>query len=303
MSVTTLRRSRGTLAALIALVVVAGFLAGSTETAVGAKTRDDRRAPNVTFSLDSIVGQWRMYPIVTAPGAPGAVKVGMYALGKLPAKVWVRAWVKCYSAAHKPVYWQGSARRYIVPPHPRPPDITPTRIVLLRTRTPAACAKSRDGQIVNHDVEFNVDLQRTRRRASTFGGTVGLSLLGWKFTKGNIRHNLNLRQRIARKSKRQDYAAHHTLPQKFRTYYKRRGIDIDDPAYLRWWCSVPKVKGNHGSKAREYNLRWERWIKDHPRATRAEILAFRATVQAGYRYACPGERLPAAPKPYWRVAR
>jgi hypothetical protein len=108
--------------------------------------------------------------------------------------------------------------------------------------------------------------------------------IGKAFTVRNIRYNLGLRSHHTPATSQ----AHHTLPRKYRDKFKALGLNIDDPAQLRWWCSKTGVSTNHGAKSRAYNARWDDWFSAHPRATRAQVLAFRNSIQRSYVYACPG---------------
>ncbi len=69
-----------------------------------------------------------------------------------------------------------------------------------------------------------------------------------------------------------DYDAHHILPQKFREFFQKAGIDIDSPEYGIW------VQHNeHRAGSRSYNALWERQIsiwKKNNSGTKADIIAF-----------------------------
>jgi hypothetical protein len=185
---------------------------------------------------------------------------------------------------------------------PPPPDPGPEKTVLWFVKTPAECVdQPRQDHIADWDAMFSVEIAVPGHEPS--GGTNGFgSYFGWAFTKTYIRDNLDLIQDIS-DAQWNRYQAHHTLPQRFRAWFAERGFVIDDPVYLRWWCSKPGVAGNHPSMWRDYNRRWARFIEDHPKASRKQILSFRKLVQGvdKYRYVCPGDRIPPAPVPYYRT--
>ena len=66
-----------------------------------------------------------------------------------------------------------------------------------------------------------------------------------------------------------DMQAHHIFPKKFRDYFEKRGIDIDDPHFGVWlenhW---------HLSKAKAYNEEWEKFKITNPNATSEDIMNF-----------------------------
>lgn len=77
--------------------------------------------------------------------------------------------------------------------------------------------------------------------------------------------------------------AHHTMPVKFESKFKRAGLNIHDPKYARWWISQKGVKNNHQSLAHEYNKRWEAFFKRNPSASKSQILEYRKKIDNSYR--------------------
>jgi RHS repeat-associated protein len=66
--------------------------------------------------------------------------------------------------------------------------------------------------------------------------------------------------------------AHHDLPQadRFKSHWEREGLDINDPAHGRWVEGGPV--GDHQKWSNEFNKEWDTFFKEHPEATREQIL-------------------------------
>ena len=99
-------------------------------------------------------------------------------------------------------------------------------------------------------------------------------------TQKNLRHNLVVK---TGKNPGKRCQAHHTMPVKFESKFKRAGLNIHDPKYARWWISKKGVKNNHQSLAHEYNKRWEAFFKRNPSASKSQILEYRKKIDNSYR--------------------
>ncbi len=101
-------------------------------------------------------------------------------------------------------------------------------------------------------------------------------------TQSNARHNLIVRTGKAPKN----CQAHHTMPIKFVSAFAQAGINIHDAKYLLWWTSKKGVKGNHASKAAEYNRKWQAFFDQFRRTgdkpTKAAILKQQAKMKKAY---------------------
>jgi RHS repeat-associated protein len=93
------------------------------------------------------------------------------------------------------------------------------------------------------------------------------------FTKSNYRYNLKVRTGSAGKG----MDAHHNFPKKFRPFFERAGINIDDPNNLTWWES-----GLHKQAARAFNEAWSEFIGNNPNATVNEIETFGKALMRQY---------------------
>ncbi|MFM0258421.1 SpvB/TcaC N-terminal domain-containing protein [Paraburkholderia sediminicola] len=61
---------------------------------------------------------------------------------------------------------------------------------------------------------------------------------------------------------------HHVLPQKFRAFFKSKGLDVDDYA-------VAITEGEHSAiHTMKWNPKWAKWIEDNQGASKAEIFKF-----------------------------
>ncbi|WP_435745999.1 hypothetical protein [Microbacterium sp. PMB16] len=102
------------------------------------------------------------------------------------------------------------------------------------------------------------------------------------WTDANKRHNMII---YTKKNPGTRCDVHHTLPQKFSTYFAGRGFtgsdSIHHPKYLVWW-----EVSDHRSKALAVNTMWGAWIKDHPTASKSAILIERAAVMRKYPPRC-----------------
>jgi hypothetical protein len=61
--------------------------------------------------------------------------------------------------------------------------------------------------------------------------------------------------------------AHHDLPQEYRARFEKLGIDIDDPAYLRW-----VEGGKHQSWSPAFNKEWRGFFETNPNPTKEAVL-------------------------------
>lgn len=91
------------------------------------------------------------------------------------------------------------------------------------------------------------------------------------FTSSNFRYNLGKLTNGVKKG----YQAHHVFPQKHRTEFMKKGIDIDNPKYGAWW----ETHG-HLSNAKAYNNRWDSF--DFNKKTSSEIIDFGRTSMNKY---------------------
>lgn len=75
-------------------------------------------------------------------------------------------------------------------------------------------------------------------------------------TAKNFRENV-LRRTGWRRASIEGYQAHHTLPQKFRPFFVRAGLNIHNPIFGHWWCSRNK---SHGRHAHAFNKDWQPFV-------------------------------------------
>ena len=103
-----------------------------------------------------------------------------------------------------------------------------------------------------------------------------------KKVKWNKRHNLII---WSKRDPGNRCDAHHTLPQKFATYFADRGFKGDDsihhPKYLVWWES-----SDHRRKASAVNTSWQTCIRNNPKASKASVLNKRTAVLKQYPPRC-----------------
>lgn len=101
-------------------------------------------------------------------------------------------------------------------------------------------------------------------------------------TRANARHNLVVRTGKNPKG----CQAHHTMPIKFLPRFAAAGINIHDAKYLLWWTSKKGLKGNHASKAAEYNRKWQAFFDQFyrygERPTKAAILKQQKKMKKAY---------------------
>lgn len=111
---------------------------------------------------------------------------------------------------------------------------------------------------------------------------VGTAAKYRSWTDGNKRHNLII---WTKKDPGNRCDAHHTLPQKFATYFASRGFtggdSIHHPKYLVWW-----EKNDHRRKASAVNNSWQTWINKNRTASKASILNKRTAVLKQYPPRC-----------------
>lgn len=111
---------------------------------------------------------------------------------------------------------------------------------------------------------------------------VGTAAKYRSWTDRNKRHNLII---WSKRDPGNRCDAHHTLPQKFATYFADRGFKGDDsihhPKYLVWWES-----SDHRRKASAVNTSWQTWIRNNPKASKASVLNKRTAVLKQYPPRC-----------------
>jgi hypothetical protein len=90
------------------------------------------------------------------------------------------------------------------------------------------------------------------------------------FTEANYRHNLKVFTSLDVPIPSM-LDAHHVFPQKFRADFAGRGVNIDDPQFMRWWKSN-SAGGDHQTWAKAYNDGWDVWLKDNATVTTQQIL-------------------------------
>ena len=69
-----------------------------------------------------------------------------------------------------------------------------------------------------------------------------------------------------------NYQAHHGLPVKIESYFKKVGLDINDARFGRWVRGGGN--GGHQSWSRRYNDIWEAYIETHPTADANDIIDY-----------------------------
>lgn len=73
------------------------------------------------------------------------------------------------------------------------------------------------------------------------------------------------------------FDAHHTLPKNkaFADFFEKAGLDVNDPANLVW----RDAKQHRGTNSAEHTKLWTQFMKDKPKATKAEILKQRDIIE------------------------
>ncbi len=118
-------------------------------------------------------------------------------------------------------------------------------------------------------------------KAPVIGGAGGLELIGGigplktaksintfrSFTRLNYRHNLKVFTGIEGVG----MDAHHIYPQakRFQKYWKKIGLNIHDPKYLRWW-----ERSSHRKNAKAFNKMWDEFFEMNPDANFDKIMQF-----------------------------
>ncbi len=107
--------------------------------------------------------------------------------------------------------------------------------------------------------------------ASAYNGISGLftteavttteSALG-NFTASNFRNNLI---KLTGENPSTEEQAHHVFPQKFRSFFEKAGINIDDPRFGSWWEA-----SSHQKSAASYNKIWNDFLSTNP--SKSQIL-------------------------------
>lgn len=220
------------------------------------------------------------FPVVL-PGMTPTVTVRLGNFTALPTVAQVRFHGWCWDSTHKMITFETPRTVVTVPGDPRrPPGLTPLRVVDSSVSIPQACIAQPDTPVTTHDGEFFADFGGVDEKPT--GTFMSHFWIGKPFNLANIRHNLSLATRGTPATSQ----AHHTLPQKYLDTFAARGLNIHDPAHLRWWCSKPGLPTNHQSKASSYNVRWDQWFETHKTATASDMLAFRESIQSLYVYTC-----------------
>lgn len=75
--------------------------------------------------------------------------------------------------------------------------------------------------------------------------------------------------------------AHHNFPWKFRNWFSKRGINVNDPESGRWVEGSP---GPHQEWSGEYNDEWQKFIDKNPNASKMSILNFLRKLLSGGRF-------------------
>jgi len=93
-----------------------------------------------------------------------------------------------------------------------------------------------------------------------------------------------LRRRMERAGSRppegmQNPQVHHDLPWKFKDWFAERGLDVNGVLFGRWTSRNP-----HLNWTQEYERAWERYIREHRRASQEEVLSYLAELLASGRF-------------------
>lgn len=291
-------KSRGTSRSIAAaLSALAVLISG----AVGASPALAREAPLAPPRPESVLDtNIRQAPIssggldlasinaplrVTRPGAKSLHRIGFTNTATPPVRIWFRMAGDCFDGNGNRT-WAHKAKAVKIPSGGARPDSRTRAIRYAWFKVPTYCkigsrAAGRDG---NYKFELSTrgGANFTRYRYGSGGGGF---LLGR--APSAYRYNLTLAKRPPGAKK--NYQAHHTMPRKYRAFFAKRDLDIDDTIHLLWWCSKKGYKGSHGAKAKAYNADWERWINKHPKAKREQVWRFRAKMITKYAkyYRCP----------------
>ena len=257
------------------ILLLSGLMALATS---GLVTEPASAIPTPANSTDVIS------PVVVLPKMATPVAIALGNTSKVPVQVRVQFNGWCWDKDYVRIAFATAAVNVTVPGDASDtPGLSPLRRVAGTLTIPASCVPQDDiPGLATHDGEFFADMGPTGEPVQ--GSFAAHFWLGKPFTLTNIRYNLGLKTHQTPA----DSQAHHTLPQKYRTTFSNLGIAIDDPAQMRWWCSKAGVATNHQSKASAYNSRWDVWFKANPSATKAQVLAFRDSIQHYYTYSCPG---------------
>ncbi len=280
-------------AAVVAAATMALPIPGRSEVGKGeARTGISGAAPSrvvagTVFAAAGYNAPW-VVSRVTLPGRREALVLGVVNLSRLPATAWLRFWGECYDRESQQIRFGLAPFQISLPPNPAPPNqpLSPfaQRIYVRALTVPRGCRHDElRYQAGGADGAFWVSFRTRRRPASEYGANLAPWHIGRPFTRANARWNLGLW--AGRRGS--NYQAHHTLPVKFEARFRVVGLNIHHPDHLRWWCAKSGVPTNHQSNADQYNARWGRWLRNHPRATQAQILDFRDWLSRQYTYRCP----------------
>lgn len=234
--------------------------------------------PPGTVAFDARTGTQSIRAV--SPGAASLHIAGMTNASRRTTVIWVRYRGYCADARSNDVPWPAVWKKAVVPGDPnKVPGVTTLTRHVVTLPVPSQCAH--DARRMT-DGYFAYDLTR-RRGAEPYGTALVNFVVG--FRPSRYRANLLL---VRDKPAGGPYQAHHTLPKKFASWFKERGIEnIHETTHLLWWCSRKGVRTNHQAMAHEYNRRWQKFKNTHPTASPAKILRFRDSLLDDYVYACP----------------
>jgi len=164
----------------------------------------------------------------------------------------------------------------VILPEAFTPELTPDifahfkPVYELWARNRAGWAKGMHGAWNKATVSGPGVVVRGPARMSSVGpggtGAVRVASTGFKaYTRRNFRHNLGQLTGGIPKGAH----AHHVLPVKFATKFKKAGINIHNPRFGAWWG-----KTAHQQSARAYNEAWRQFFKDTQNPTAEQILQF-----------------------------
>lgn len=96
-----------------------------------------------------------------------------------------------------------------------------------------------------------------------------------KYSPSNYRQNLALLTGIDPANS----SAHHIFPQaeRFKKFFENAKIDNMDPINMQWWNN-----DTHFKKAKEYNAKWDFFMKNNPNASTKDIMDFGRNLMASY---------------------
>lgn len=190
-------------------------------------------------------------PLHIAPGTSYPIPAVMLNWEKKITPIEVQSSVHCNVGGDSP----GPRRTYSPPRTFILPPSTGANPSVLTIAVPTLIPEGCQENILGHSGTINVMFAAPGKKS--YGGGFTYLKYSKKFSQGNFRSNLQARTPAPDLKK---YQAHHVLPQKHAAKFAEYHVNIHDPNYGMWWCSVEGVPTNHQSQATAYNNLWEEWF-------------------------------------------